>query len=216
MDISILFSDSDIVVITKPGGLLAVPGRGPEKQDSVATRLRNTFTNMIVQPSVHRLDMYTSGLMVFAITKESHRHLSDQFAARKVNKKYCAVLEKTIAEDQGEIHLAFRLDPENRPYQVYDPERGKMGISFWKKLATSGNTTTVEFSPLTGRTHQLRLHAAHPMGLDAPIIGDSLYGSGQDGDQMMLHATQLEFLHPTTKEIMRFTSPPPFATHLFP
>ena len=213
MDIEIVFSDSDIVVVNKPGGLLAVPGRGPEKQDSVSTRLQNSFAGMIKQPSVHRLDMYTSGLMVFAMTKASHRNLSDQFASRKVNKTYCAVLEKKINPEGGEIHLAFRLAPENRPYQVYDPERGKMGISFWKKLGTSDNTTTVKFTPLTGRTHQLRLHAAHPLGLDAPIIGDSLYGSGQDGDMMMLHATELEFSHPRSGKTMRFTSPPPFNTH---
>ena len=216
MDIEILFNDNDIVVVNKPGGLLAVPGRGPHKHDSVATRLRNTFTQMIEQPSVHRLDMYTSGLMVFAITKKAHRHLSGQFADRKVYKRYCAILEKRLEQDQGEICLAFRLDPDNRPYQVYDPERGKMGISYWKKLGHTHNTTTVEFTPLTGRTHQLRLHASHPLGLHAPIVGDSLYGSGEDGDQMMLHATELDFFHPTNEKKMRFISQPPFPTRLFP
>ncbi|PHR27024.1 MAG: RNA pseudouridine synthase [Desulfotalea sp.] len=216
MDITILFSDSELVVVNKPGGLLSVPGRGPEKLDSVATRLRTTFKEMIEQPSVHRLDMYTSGLMVFAMTKESHRHLSNQFATRKVNKTYYAILEKKLEAEGGEIRLAFRLDPDNRPYQVYDPEQGKIGISSWKKLLTSPTTTTIEFTPLTGRTHQLRLHAAHPLGLNAPIVGDSLYGSGNDGDQMLLHANQLEFHHPTTGTKMSFTSPPPFEVPLFP
>lgn len=215
MAIDILFSDSELVIVNKPGGLLAVPGRGPDKQDSVATRLRHTFMDMIEQPSVHRLDMYTSGLMVFAKTRTAHKHLSEQFAGRKVSKTYCAVLEKKLEEEGGKISLAFRLDPDNRPYQVYDPERGKMGISYWKKVGASQEKTTVEFRPLTGRTHQLRLHAAHPLGLDAPIVGDSLYGSGQDGDQMLLHATELEFFHPATGEKIKFTSSPPFPSHLF-
>lgn len=217
MEIEILFSDSELVVVNKPGGLLAVPGRGPDKQDSVATRLQKTFMDMIEQPSVHRLDMYTSGLMVFAKTRKAHRHLSNQFATRKVHKTYCAVLGRNIEGEKGKISLAFRLDPDNRPYQVYDPERGKVGTSYWKKIGVSEKRTTVEFRPLTGRTHQLRLHAAHPLGLDAPIVGDSLYGSGQDGDQMLLHATELEFYHPAKGEKMRFTSSPPFTTHhLYP
>ena len=215
MDIKILYSDSELVVVGKPGGLLAVPGRGPNKIDSVATRLRNTFTDMIEQPSVHRLDMYTSGLMVFARTKKAHRHLSDQFAARVVKKTYRAVLGKKIEAESGKISLAFRLDPDNRPYQVYDPDRGKMGISYWKKIGESKDRTMVEFRPLTGRTHQLRLHAAHPLGLGAPIVGDSLYGLGQDGDRMLLHATELEFCHPATGEKMQFTSSPPFTADLF-
>jgi len=216
MEIEILYSDDDIVVVNKPGGLLSVPGRGPDKQDSVSTRLKSLFSSMIEQPSVHRLDMYTSGLMVYAITKEAHKHLSQQFANRTTQKIYHALLEGSVKEEQGEVRLAFRLNPDNRPYQIYDPLQGKLGITEWKKLADSTTPTAVEFKPITGRTHQLRLHAAHPKGLNAPIIGDSLYGNGQDGDQMMLHATELSFVHPATGAPMHFTSAPPFAINLCP
>jgi len=216
MEIEILYSDDDIVVVSKPGGLLSVPGRGPDKLDSVSTRLKTIFNSMIEQPSVHRLDMYTSGLMVYAITKEAHKHLSQQFANRSTQKTYLALLEGSLEKEQGEIRLAFRLDPDNRPYQVYDPEQGKLGITEWKRLAGSTTPIAVEFKPITGRTHQLRLHAAHPKGLHAPIIGDSLYGNGQDGDQMMLHATKLSFAHPATEAPMHFSSPPPFTINLCP
>lgn len=214
--LSIIYQDEDIVVVEKPGGLLSVPGRGPENFDSISARLRNRFSSMIDQPAVHRLDMYTSGLMVYAITKEAHRHLSIQFAGRTTKKIYQAVVEGSVEDTSGEIRLAFRLDPDNRPYQVYDPELGKLGISLWKKLSQNETRTAVEFHPVTGRTHQLRLHAAHPLGLNAPIVGDSLYGSGQDGDQMLLHATELRFNHPVTEERMRFTSQAPFRTELSP
>ncbi|MGB3209175.1 MAG: RluA family pseudouridine synthase [Desulforhopalus sp.] len=211
-DIEILYQDSEIVVTNKPGGLLSVPGRGPEKQDCVTGRLRRLFPNMIDQPAVHRLDMYTSGLMVFAITAETHRNLSGQFEKREVVKKYIAVVEGIICESGGEIHLPFRLDPDNRPLQIYDPTSGKMGSTQWRKIAAAENTTRIEFTPLTGRTHQLRVHAAHPRptGLGAPIVGDSLYGFGKEGDQMMLHATFLQFTHPSTKSVINFSSTPPF------
>jgi tRNA pseudouridine32 synthase/23S rRNA pseudouridine746 synthase len=209
-EIEILYHDSEIVVINKPGGLLAVPGRGPEKQDCAAARLRGHFPDMIDQPAIHRLDMYTSGLMVFAITAGAHRFLSGQFEKRAVVKKYIAVVEGVIKETCGEIHLPFRLDPDNRPLQIYDPTHGKMGITNWQRLETTDTTTRIEFTPLTGRTHQLRVHAAHPMGLGCPIVGDSLYGLGKEGDKMMLHATFLQFLHPETAKTLKFHSLPPF------
>lgn len=210
--ITILHQDHDIVVIDKPGGMLAVPGRGPDKQDCAASRLRRRLPDMINQPAVHRLDMYTSGLMVFAVTTEAHRFLSAQFANREVRKKYIAVVDGIIVEAGGEIHLPYRLDVTNRPRQIYDPVHGKMGTTYWRKLDTKGFTTRIEFTPLTGRTHQLRVHAAHPrpLGLGAPIVGDSLYGSGKDGDQMLLHAAFLQFLHPTTRKAVQFLSPPSF------
>jgi tRNA pseudouridine32 synthase/23S rRNA pseudouridine746 synthase len=211
-DMEIIYHDDDIVVINKPGGLLAVPGRGAEKQDCAAARLRLHFPKMIAQPAVHRLDMYTSGLMVYAMTAAAHRFLSDQFAKRAVSKKYIAVVLGTIAETSGEIHLPFRLDPDNRPRQIYDPVHGKTGITRWQKLTADKSTTRLELTPLTGRTHQLRVHAAHPrpLGLGAPIIGDSIYGSGKDGDRMLLHAVFLRFLHPGTGEAVTFYSPPAF------
>jgi len=215
-DIEVIYHDRDIAVIVKPGGLLAVPGRGPEKQDCAAARLRQSFPEMLPQPAVHRLDMFTSGLMVFAMTAEAHSRLSLQFNNREVMKKYVAVLAKDIVGEHGnsgEIRLAFRLDPDNRPYQVYDPDQGKVGITRWQRLGGDGKSCTVEFTPLTGRTHQLLLHAAHRLGLNAAIIGDSLYGSGQDGDRMFLHASHLSFLHPATKELLSFTSKPHFPIH---
>ncbi len=211
-EIKILHHDSEIVVINKPGGILAVPGRGPDKQDCAATRLRRHFPDMIDQPAVHRLDMYTSGLMVFAMSAEAHRFLSGQFEKRQVDKKYTAVVEGLLEETEGEIRLPYRLDPDNRPRQIYDPVHGRMGITKWRKIATEGTTTRIEFIPLTGRTHQLRVHAAHPrpMGLGSPIVGDSIYGSGEDGDQMLLHASFLRFIHPNTSRMLEFQSSPLF------
>ncbi len=208
----ILYRDSEIVVINKPGGLLAVPGRGAEKQDCAAARLRHHFPEMIQQPAVHRLDMYTSGLMVFAMTTAAHRFLSAQFEKRAVDKKYIAVVLGSIAETGGEINLPFRLDPDNRPRQIFDPVHGKIGISRWEKLAANETTTRIQFTPLTGRTHQLRVHAAHPrpQGLGAPIVGDSIYGSGRDGDQMLLHACFLQFRHPGSGKTVTFQSRPSF------
>lgn len=209
-EMEIRYRDEAIVVIDKPGGLLAVPGRGPDKKDSAAARLRALLPTMIEQPAVHRLDLYTSGLMVFAMTAETHRALSRQFAARQVVKHYMAVVAGIVREDSGAIRLSFRLDPDNRPLQIYDPERGKLGITHWRKIAVDGQTTRLQLTPLTGRTHQLRVHAAHPLGLGTPIVGDSLYGSGREGERMLLHASFIRFLHPTTGNIVEFTSSPPF------
>ncbi|MCI5166528.1 MAG: RluA family pseudouridine synthase [Candidatus Electrothrix sp. GM3_4] len=226
--LEVIFADQELVVINKPGGLLAVPGRGPDKQDSVVSRLKEQFPEATKQPAVHRLDMATSGLMVLALTAEVHRQLSCQFSQRQVDKVYIALLDGAVTDavtgkndengKTGEIELRFRLDPENRPYQVYDPVQGKVGITRWRRLAFSKTLfgsevrpqTRMEFIPLTGRTHQLRLHAAHPLGLGCPIIGDSLYGTGQMGDPMCLHATRLAFTHPLSKKRLEFYSPPPF------
>ncbi|MBU0675999.1 MAG: RluA family pseudouridine synthase [Proteobacteria bacterium] len=210
MEPQIIYHDDSVVVVEKPGGLLAVPGRGPDKQDCVVNRIKAKFPQMIDQPAVHRLDMATSGLMVLAVTQQAHRQLSKDFAARKVTKRYLAVLAGLIAEDSGRIELAFRLNPDNRPHQVYDPVHGKIGISLWRNLGAENGRTRVEFAPLTGRTHQLRLHAVHPLGLGCPIIGDPLYGNGKEGDRLLLHASFLEFQHPQDGHPMTFTSPPPF------
>ena len=208
--IEIIYQDEIIVVINKPGGLLSVPGRGIEKQDCVSKRLQNIFPVMIPQPSIHRLDMYTSGIMVYAITSQAHRDISIQFEKRQVHKRYQALLEGIIEGKQGEISLPFRLDPNNRPIQIYDAEQGKMGHTKWRNLGIETERTRIEFTPLTGRTHQLRIHSAHSLGLGTPIVGDSLYGFGTDGDQMMLHATFLSFFHPGSKKKVEFHSPPPF------
>jgi len=210
LQLQIIHHDADIIIVNKPGGLLSVPGRGPDKQDCTSKRLQDIFPDMIQQPAVHRLDMYTSGLMVFARTREAHRKLSIQFEKHQVHKQYQALLDGKVEENKGEILLSFRLDPDNRPLQIYDSQCGKPGVTHWKNLGIQSGKTRIEFTPLTGRTHQLRLHSAHPLGLGTPIIGDSLYGSGNDGDQMMLHATSLGFIHPTNKKNVCFSSSPPF------
>lgn len=208
--INIIHEDPLFVVVEKPSGLLAVPGRGVDKQDCVVSRLKKLFPHCIEQPSVHRLDMDTSGLMVLALTKESHRNLSIQFSERSVEKKYIALLDGVVNEEEGKIKLAFRLDTDNRPHQVYDPVHGKIGISQWRKLDTEKQRTRIEFQPLTGRTHQLRLHAAHEKGLGCPIVGDRLYGNGKDEDRLMLHAELLHFQHPESGVEMEFKSLVPF------
>ncbi|MDA3785755.1 MAG: RluA family pseudouridine synthase [Deltaproteobacteria bacterium] len=209
--LDILHRDDHLVVVNKPGGLLSVPGRGPDKQECVVNHLKALSPASIAQPAVHRLDMATSGLMVLALTAAAHAALSRQFAQRQVTKKYIALLAGIPKGRSGEkIELAFRLDPDNRPHQVYDPLRGKTGVTRWHLISAEQGLSRVEFSPLTGRTHQLRLHAAHELGLHCPIVGDPLYGTGKEGEQLMLHATQLTFFHPATGERLCFTSRPPF------
>ncbi len=208
--LDIVHRDDAIVVVNKPSGLLAVPGRGPDKQTCVVNVVRALVTQCIAQPAVHRLDLDTSGLLVLALTSEAHRQLSDQFARHQVEKVYEAVLAGSVVGESGTIELPFRLDPDRRPYQVYDPVHGKVGITQWRVLARPPGFTRVEFRPLTGRTHQLRLHAADPRGLGCPIVGDRLYGTGTGPGQLQLHARLLAFLHPVTGARVVFTAPPPF------
>ncbi len=211
LEIKILHEDTEFVVVEKPGGMLSVPGRGPEKADCVTARVRVLYPDCIEQPAPHRLDMDTSGILVVALTAEAHRNLSMQFQNREIKKRYIALLDGILeGEQSGTIELPFRLDVENRPYQIYDPEFGKMGISHWKKLGDEDGHTRIEFTPVTGRTHQLRVHAAHAKGLGIPILGDPLYGNGTGPAEMKLHACELSFAHPSTDEVMTFRSPPSF------
>jgi tRNA pseudouridine32 synthase/23S rRNA pseudouridine746 synthase len=208
--LQIIFADTDLVVICKPSGLLAVPGKGEENQDCAAARIKKLYPGCIDQPAVHRLDMDTSGLMVFAFTAEMHRALSRQFHDRQVEKRYIALLDGEVADDAGTIELPFRLDVENRPVQIYDPVHGKLGTTHWKKLSVENGQTRIEFRPVTGRTHQLRVHAASEHGLGFPILGDRLYGSGTAPGQLKLHASFLSFTHPRSGETLEFCSPPLF------
>lgn len=201
------------VVIDKPGGLLSVPGRGPAGADSVVSRLRTMIPHCIEQPAAHRLDMDTSGLMVLGLTRAAQSHLTRQFELRRVQKFYLAVLEGCVPGDGGLMELAFRLDPENRPRQIYDSEMGKIGRTRWRKLVEDEGLTYVEFQPLTGRTHQLRVHAAHARGLGCPIVGDRLYGSGTAPGPMQLHAAALSFADPESGQRMVFRSPFPAVGH---
>jgi tRNA pseudouridine32 synthase / 23S rRNA pseudouridine746 synthase len=208
--IPILHSDNDIVVVEKPSGLLSVPGRGPENQDCVVARIKKLFPGCPDHPEVHRLDMDTSGLMVFARTKEAHRELSRQFHDRETGKRYIALLDGELTDTEGTIELPFRLDVDNRPTQIYDPVHGKMGTTHWKTLSVENGKTRIEFTPITGRTHQLRIHSASEHGLGTPIIGDRLYGTGTAPGQLKLHAAVLGFTHPRTGERLQFTSEPTF------
>ena len=210
MEMEIIYQDDDIVVVRKSSGFLSVPGRGPEKLDSVSHRIRISIPGCITQPSVHRLDMDTSGLMVLGLTTAAHRNLSIQFQDRLTDKRYQALLDGQLEGDYGTIALPFRLDVENRPFQIYDEIHGKMGTTHWQKIAIEGDHTRIDFIPVTGRTHQLRLHASHPKGLGIPIVGDSFYGNGTGPGQLKLHAAYLAFKHPETGEALHFESPPPF------
>ena len=216
-ELNIIHHEDSFVVVNKPSGMLSVPGRGPEMQDSVVSRVKELVLHCTEHPAVHRLDMDTAGLMVLGLTKESQRHLTMQFQERRVEKTYHAVLQGVLAASAGEIELAFRLDPDNRPHQIYDPVQGKRGLTKWRKLDVYEGCTLVEFTPLTGRTHQLRLHAAHELGLGIPIVGDRLYGTGTAPGQLKLQAVYLAFDHPVSgvrqqfsvEPLFRNTGPPP-------
>lgn len=208
--LEIVHEDDAFVIVNKQSGMLSVPGRGQEKIDSVTHRVRQMFPGCIEQPAVHRLDMDTSGLMVVARAAEAMSELSRQFRERETDKRYIALLDGVVEEEQGVIELPFRLDVENRPFQIYDEVHGKLGTTHWKKLAIEGGKTRVEFIPITGRTHQLRLHSAHEKGLGIPIVGDPFYGAGTGPGQMKLHACELSFKHPITGERMSFSLAPDF------
>lgn len=223
LGLEILYRDEDIIVVNKQSGLLSVPGRGPDKQDCIVNRLKNLFPQTIKQPAVHRLDMETSGLLVLAFTKEAHKNLSKQFEECRTSKKYVAlldgVLQKKGIANSGQMELYFRLDVENRPHQIWDSQYGKKAITQWKILnvekyrdpeGTLKDVTRVEFVPITGRTHQLRLASADSHGFSVPIIGDTLYGKCIPGERLMLHAENLSFYHPTTNELLEFYCPSPF------
>lgn len=201
------------MVVDKPSGFLSVPGRGAEKVDSVAHRISASIPGCIEQPAVHRLDMDTSGLLVLALTREAHRNLSKQFQDRLTEKEYFALLDGELPEELGKsgtITLPFRLDIENRPYQIYDEAHGKMGTTHWRRVSIKEGITRMHFQPVTGRTHQLRVHSAHPKGLGLPILDDPLYGNGADPGKMKLHAAKLSFVHPVTGKQLTFNSPIPF------
>lgn len=217
LGLKILYRDNDLIVVNKQSGLLSVPGRGPEKQDCIVSRLKKLFPECIEQPSVHRLDMETSGLMILAFTKDAHRNLCRQFEEGLVQKKYVALLDGILAKkgipQSGTMELYFRLDIENRPHQIWDSVYGKKAITEWKildvekylsPLENKKNVTRVLFIPHTGRTHQLRLASADSHGFGVPIIGDTLYGHCEPGERLMLHSCYIKFTHPSTGKVMEF------------
>ena len=210
LELNIVHEDPDFVVVDKPSGLLSIPGKGPEKADCVAARVRERYPDCIEQPCPHRLDMDTSGLMVLGLTATSLRNLSIQFQQRTIGKRYIALLEGELAEDEGTIELPFRVDIDNRPRQIHDEVYGKVGVTHWEKLGVENGRTRIAFSPVTGRTHQLRVHSSHELGLGMPIVGDPLYGNGTGPEQLKLHACALSFDHPVSGVRLTYKSDPPF------
>ena len=208
--LKIIHEDEVFVVVDKESGMLSVPGRGPDKRDCVAERVREMYPGCPEQPAVHRLDMDTSGLLVVARNVEAQRRLSIQFQERETRKRYVALLDGLLEGERGTIELPFRVDIDNRPHQIHDPIHGKLGITHWERIRIEGACTRISFVPVTGRTHQLRVHAAHALGLGIPIVGDPLYGNGTGPGQLKLHAAELGFQHPTSGVELDFCSAPAF------
>ena len=204
--IEIIFEDEDIALVNKPEGLLSVPGKSIE--DSVESRIAKDYPKATGPLIVHRLDQDTSGIMIVAKTKESHEILQRQFLERSIHKKYVAILEKSISEPKGLIDLPLILDLDRRPMQKVDYSHGKRALSNYKVLEKNERYTLIQMSPITGRSHQLRVHCAHHLGLNAPIIGDNLYGTPEK--RLYLHAQSIQFIHPTSGKKLTFKAPCPF------
>jgi tRNA pseudouridine32 synthase/23S rRNA pseudouridine746 synthase len=205
--LDVVYEDAFLVVVDKPAGLLSVPGRGTHRQDSVWARLAALRPEARGPLCVHRLDEDTSGLLLAAKDPETHAALQHLFETRAVTKTYVAVLERPPCTPAGTIELPLRLDPFDRPRQVVDGVHGKPARTRYERLEADAGRR-VHLWPESGRTHQLRVHAAHPQGLDAPIVGDRLYGRA--GGRLMLHAASLAFVHPRTGERVTFERPAPF------
>lgn len=204
----ILWEDRYIVVIDKPCGMLSVDGRsGVRSVEQWANEHYPEATGPII---VHRLDQSTSGILLLAKDKETHKAMQQQFITRSVTKRYTALLDGIIATKSGRIDLSIKLDYDNRPRQMVSDD-GKRAITEYQVVGIEGGRTRIYFYPITGRTHQLRLHSAHPQGLNSPIVGDDIYGHEQhadlhDGHRLCLHASMLEFKHPHTGEKITITS----------
>jgi len=206
----IIYEDKWLIAVNKPSKLLSVPGRYVENQDSVLSRLRNLLPDSWDLTAVHRLDWETSGILLLARDKETGSQLRQQFEKKQVHKVYEAVLSGTVNVDTGTIELPLWGDPENRPYQQVNWECGKPSVTSFQVMAREGNHTRIEFWPLTGRTHQLRVHAADVRGLGIPILGDGLYGCLAAANRLHLHARELSFEHPRLGETLHLQAATPF------
>jgi tRNA pseudouridine32 synthase/23S rRNA pseudouridine746 synthase len=210
--IEVLYIDDTLLVVDKPSGLLAVPGRGADKQDCLSARVQARYPDALI---VHRLDMATSGLMVMARGAAVQRALSQAFAAREVNKRYIAVVSGRLEaplEEWGVIDLPIIVDWPNRPLRMVDHQIGKPSLTRWRVLGydATGSNTRVELEPVTGRSHQLRVHLRE---LGYPILGDALYAPPAVqalASRLLLHAGSLGFTHPLTGEYLAFECPVPF------
>ncbi len=198
--LEIVFQDEHIVVVNKPAGLLSVPGKSIK--DSVYSRIKAQFPQATGNLIIHRLDMATSGLLMLALNERAHKHLQQQFINKEVSKRYVAIIDGTLAETSGEIRLPLCVDFNDRPRQMVCYEHGKYAETHWQVIEEKVGKTKLFLYPITGRTHQLRMHCVHPDGLNLPIIGDGLYGIR--ANRLHLHAQRLSFIHPITKERLTF------------
>ena len=197
----IVYEDEWLLIVNKPAGMLSVPGK--EDAGSVYSLMRERYSDAEGPMIVHRLDMATSGLLIIAKTKLMHQKLQALFENRLIKKRYIALLDGIVPADQGTIELPLCPDPLDRPRQIVHYEHGKPAITEFQVIERTDNHTRIAFYPRTGRTHQLRVHAAHPQGLHCPIVGDELYG--RKADRLYLHAETLEFVHPMTGETIKIT-----------
>lgn len=200
-ELTIIFEDPWLLVVNKPAGMLSVPGK--EKIVSVYSLMHQHYPDADGPMIVHRLDMATSGLLIIAKTKSVHQNLQAQFKNRTIKKRYMALLDGIISQDTGTIELPLRLDPFDRPRQMVDTTYGKPAITDFEVLERKENRTRIFLYPRTGRTHQLRVHTAHLLGLHCPIVGDELYG--KKADRLYLHAETIEFTHPISGERIKLT-----------
>lgn len=205
-EIQILFEDDDLLVINKPHELLSVAGK--EVDDSVYKRIKTKYPKATGPLIVHRLDMSTSGILLIAKNKETHKKLQAQFLNKTVKKRYVALLDGVLQEKKGIITLPLRVDLNDRPKQLVCNTYGKQTITKWEIIEVKNNKTRVYFYPITGRTHQLRIHSSHNLGLNTAIIGDDLYGS--ESNRLHLHAEKISFIHPINNQWVEFTCKPSF------
>lgn len=204
--IPVLHQDAHLLVVNKPSGLLTVPGKGPDKADCLIDRLRRNHPGILL---VHRLDTDTSGVIVFALTPTAQAHLGKQFEYRRTEKTYVARVWGRLAPDEGTVDLPIGVDWPNRPRQHVSPETGRPAQTGWRVLGATDAETRVALMPLTGRSHQLRVHM---QALGHPILGDPLYaeGAARDFSRLMLHAERLTLLHPDGGARVAFGSAAPF------
>ncbi len=202
--LDLIYCDDSLLVVNKPAGLLAVPGRGEDKQDCLSARLQQEFPDALV---VHRLDMATSGLMLFARGAEMQRRLSNMFSDREVEKRYIAVVSGKLQPETGEVALPIAADWPNRPLRKVDAGSGKPSLTRFRRLDCDGDATRVELEPVTGRTHQLRVHMS---AISHPILGDALYGDAASAPRLLLHASSLGFAHPLSGVSLNFNKSPSF------
>jgi tRNA pseudouridine32 synthase/23S rRNA pseudouridine746 synthase len=204
--LEIVYEDAYLLLVNKPHEFLSVPGK--HIQESVLTRMRRYLPKAKGPLLVHRLDMSTSGLLLVAKNEKTHKNLQKQFMERTITKRYVALLDGTIKTSNGFVDLPLRVDLDNRPQQLVCYKHGKPAKTKYEVVGIENNKTRIHFYPITGRTHQLRVHAAHVNGLNTPIVGDDLYGT--KGERLHLHAEMLSLTHPVTQEVLEVVCDAPF------